>query len=140
MSGGELVGACAQCSSGCWKSALELPGGQTLDTCAQKTVPREKGLAKLPLPHSTWNVVFKLCCFYPCGTELFSECLLGIVCVGVAYHCVAHHVCSETKISKNRNLFFQFSFGIFPRFLPNIPEFYCSLHISLVLPSDVHEG
>lgn len=76
----------------------------------------------------------------PLGTELFSEYILGIVCVGVAYCCVAHLLHSETKISKNRNIFFQFSFGIFPRFLPNIPEFYCSLNISLVLPSDVHEG
>lgn len=35
------------------------------------------------------------------------------------------------KISKNRNIFFQFSFGIFPGFLPNIPE-CCCFNISLV--------
>lgn len=64
---------------GGWRSALQLPGGQTLDTCAQQTVPSEKDLAKLPLSHSPWNVVFQTVLLLPCGTEPVSECILGIV-------------------------------------------------------------
>lgn len=37
-------------------------------------------------------------------------------------------------------MFFQFCFGMFPEFLPNIPEYYCTFNLYLVLPSDVHDS
>lgn len=38
------------------------------------------------------------------------------------------------------NTFFQFCFGMFPKYLPNIPEYYCTFNLYLVLPSDVHDS
>lgn len=78
---------------------------------------------------TTWNwTLFRV---YPGNCLCWSS---------LSLHCSSSLLRNKLKISKNRNIFFQFSFGIFPRFLPNIPEFYCSLNIPLVLPSDVHEG
>lgn len=55
------------------------PSGQTQGTNAQHSVPSEKDLEKLLLSHSTWNFRPSVCCSYHCGTELFSENILGIV-------------------------------------------------------------
>lgn len=72
------------------KSALQLPGGQILDTCAQQAVPSEKDLAKLPLSHSTGNMVFRLCCFYHVELNLVQS-VSWELCLGwKAYGCIAH--------------------------------------------------
>jgi len=88
-----------------------------------------KQLANLSLSPFAWNVFFKLSVAsssvklsWPIFKLYPGNCLDMLEKLMVHYSSFLFR--NKLNISKNRKISLQFYFGMFPEFLPNIPEYY----------------